>query len=209
MEELAKSLANKMVAHVSGHGPVRAWLGGADPARFVNVQISDDVFTGEAVNMRGEINYLSSWHETKHLFAAIVTWWPLFKTDEWARLKIDGNVFFSSRCLVGNVHNSGQQEATLGKDERLRKVPKYNDSRVYFIKSKNMGMVKIGTTRSGVESRLDALQTGSADVLELVKDVPGSFDRERSIHDVLAIFRSHGEWFHYTNEVKNYIQEVK
>lgn len=66
---------------------------------------------------------------------------------------------------------------------------------VYFIASPETGRVKIGYTSKSPETRLKNLQTGSPTELKLMCFQPGTRDDEQRLHELLAEFRLHGEWF--------------
>lgn len=65
----------------------------------------------------------------------------------------------------------------------------------YFIRACRSGLVKIGCASNPV-ARLKELQTGSPEKLELVGVIPDAGQAgERELHELLAPYRSHGEWF--------------
>lgn len=55
-------------------------------------------------------------------------------------------------------------------------------------------LVKIGRAKD-VGSRVKALQTGSAELLRVIRRIP--FDCERQLHLRFAAQRAHGEWFRF------------
>lgn len=65
---------------------------------------------------------------------------------------------------------------------------------IYFIKAVNSGAIKIGVSNDP-RRRLDTMQTGSAEPLELLGVLPGQFEEERRLHEMLKRHRIHGEWF--------------
>lgn len=67
---------------------------------------------------------------------------------------------------------------------------------VYFIQAGTDGPVKIGTALS-VQSRLSALQSGNAELLNLLATTPGGFLEEMALHRALARFRYRAEWFRW------------
>lgn len=78
---------------------------------------------------------------------------------------------------------------------------------VYFISDGEY--VKIGHTTSSVLKRLKALQTGHPKALEIIKIIPGRFDLEQKIHSDLAEYRCEGEWFLFTQFVREYIDSIQ
>ena len=72
----------------------------------------------------------------------------------------------------------------------------------YFILAPVLNKVKIGKAHK-VSERLDHLQTGSPELLQLLRVVP--FD-EREMHELFKRFRVHREWFEYTGELKAFVE---
>jgi hypothetical protein len=64
---------------------------------------------------------------------------------------------------------------------------------VYFIQGGDR--VKVGWSRD-VPRRLAQLQTASSEALKLLGTLPGTRERERAIHRMLAAIHVRGEWFH-------------
>lgn len=77
---------------------------------------------------------------------------------------------------------------------------------VYAIRG--AGLVKIGRAVAP-ELRLDALQSGSPVMLELVGYVAGGHKHERELHDRFREYRSHGEWFREEGEVSEWVERVR
>lgn len=78
---------------------------------------------------------------------------------------------------------------------------------IYFVLSRAIGLVKIGQAKDP-EARMQAMQTGSADFLELL----GSIDRPDAFESVLHLYfadlHAHHEWFHFTGVVKEAIPSL-
>jgi hypothetical protein len=69
------------------------------------------------------------------------------------------------------------------------------DGWIYLIACEHPLSVKIGFTTKHPRARLKQLQTGNPNKLKLIGWFPGSLQTERDIHDSMAEFRLHGEWF--------------
>lgn len=65
---------------------------------------------------------------------------------------------------------------------------------IYFIRAVNSGTIKIGVSNDP-KRRLDSMQTGSPEPLELLGVLPGGMDEEKRLHQKFARSRIHGEWF--------------
>jgi len=74
---------------------------------------------------------------------------------------------------------------------------------IYFLGAAPVNLIKIGFS-SAPEERLKALRLLSPVSLEIVGMIPGFAEREREIHAQFEHLRSHGEWFHATEELKQF-----
>lgn len=77
---------------------------------------------------------------------------------------------------------------------------------VYFILAPEVNLVKIGRTNDHPDFRFEVLATMSPVKLTMLGAIHGRSDHERALHDVFRMHRSHGEWFHYRDELSVYIQ---
>lgn len=69
---------------------------------------------------------------------------------------------------------------------------------VYFIRSGETGLVKIGWTAGDAEKRLKDLQTGNGESLRLLMQTPGTQRDEKALHRRYAEYHVRGEWFRLT-----------
>lgn len=84
---------------------------------------------------------------------------------------------------------------------------------VYLIRSEG-GLYKIGaTTAKNVQRRIGSLQTGSAQKLELVHNIPtghySPFSLESLLHRRFARQRTRGEWFELNDSDVEYLKELR
>lgn len=79
---------------------------------------------------------------------------------------------------------------------------------VYFVQAANLRLIKIGVTLD-VGDRLKTLRVGSPDQLELIGAMrrPDAEDIERRLHARFRQHRSHGEWFHPSEEILALVAE--
>ena len=81
---------------------------------------------------------------------------------------------------------------------------------IYFVKSGDY--VKIGLS-SNIKERLTDLQTGNPEPLELLYSYPIKKHKPINIEQAHHYrFRKHhhyNEWFHLSDEIKNYIEKIK
>ncbi|MFD0929638.1 GIY-YIG nuclease family protein [Methylophilus glucosoxydans] len=77
---------------------------------------------------------------------------------------------------------------------------------VYFIEAVGLTRVKIGYSASP-ESRLKQLTTGSPVTLRIHAKMPGNQAMEREIHSRFSHLKVENEWFHFTNEIAEYIKK--
>lgn len=87
-----------------------------------------------------------------------------------------------------------------------RRAAQCAESFVYFIRSGEHGLIKIGRALD-VEARLRSLQTGSGEVLRLLLAIPPGGPREDELHARFAEHRRHGEWFDPAPELLAFIEE--
>lgn len=77
-------------------------------------------------------------------------------------------------------------------------------SKIYFLKAGDS--IKIGTTNSTfIRDRISALQTGNPIKIELLGVMLGGTSVERKLHEKFSKFRRSGEWFYYSDEIKEFI----
>lgn len=80
---------------------------------------------------------------------------------------------------------------------------------IYFIRAISGGPVKIGIATNPWK-RLDALQDGSPEVLEILHYFHGAeLADEKSLHARFAHLNYRGEWFHPAPELLAYIESLK
>ena len=77
--------------------------------------------------------------------------------------------------------------------------------KIYFIRAEN-NTLKIGTTYSVIK-RLKAIQMCCPYKLEVIGVIYGGYVLEKQIHKDLEAFKTHGEWFELTDEVKEYLKK--
>lgn len=80
------------------------------------------------------------------------------------------------------------------------------DEIVYFLRAGEF--IKIGKATGSPDSRIAQLKTGCPFPIEVVGTMAGGFDEERALHRRFAAIRAHGEWFHATPELIDFIAEV-
>jgi hypothetical protein len=78
---------------------------------------------------------------------------------------------------------------------------------IYFIEAVGQDRIKIGKA-DDPKARLRQLQTGSSVELRLLGATADQASREAEIHAAFAFERIHGEWFHATQRLREYIARV-
>ena len=80
---------------------------------------------------------------------------------------------------------------------------------IYFIKSRSMNAIKIGYTSGSAHKRLEALQTGCPDRLDLLGTMPGGMADEKATHYRFKDLHIRGEWFTSAPELTTFIADHK
>jgi hypothetical protein len=93
------------------------------------------------------------------------------------------------------------------REARLHHRRRHRKSYVYFIAA-GRGAVKIGFAHD-VESRLQALQTSSAEELVLLHYMEGTTADERRLHEKFAELRIRGEWFRHEGFLAEFIVTLR
>ena len=77
---------------------------------------------------------------------------------------------------------------------------------IYFLLSEKLDAVKIGFTRNNdMKVRLRDCQTWSPHEYDVLKVVEGTMLEERQLHRRFAKDKIRGEWFKYSEALKDYI----
>jgi hypothetical protein len=77
---------------------------------------------------------------------------------------------------------------------------------VYFIEAVGLSRVKIGYSEDP-ENRLKQLLTGSPVALQIFAKMPGNQPMEKEIHARFLHLKVENEWFHFTDEIKVYVEK--
>jgi len=81
---------------------------------------------------------------------------------------------------------------------------------IYFIFSKEVNRIKIGFTKEDdVEKRLRGIQGQCATFLTVIGTTLGTVADEYALHKKFRKYHSHNEWFNMSDEIREYIQEIK
>lgn len=76
---------------------------------------------------------------------------------------------------------------------------------IYFVQGEITRRIKIGFTTRFIHSRLGSLQIGSPDKLIFRGAHPGDERTEYGLHQRFRGAHSHGEWFHETDDLSQYV----
>jgi hypothetical protein len=78
---------------------------------------------------------------------------------------------------------------------------------VYFIEAEQVNRIKIGICNGLADSRLAALQCGSPVKLNLLLQISGGRKMEKRLHRKFSKFSSHGEWFDFSDSIRDFISK--
>jgi hypothetical protein len=76
---------------------------------------------------------------------------------------------------------------------------------IYFIQEGNAGPIKIGFAIDPWK-RIEQIQIGNSEKLNMLRTIPGNKKREREIHKLLSAYKKRGEWYEPTIEVIEFIK---
>lgn len=79
---------------------------------------------------------------------------------------------------------------------------------VYFVQGENGGPIKIGYS-ADIADRMVQLQRESISRLNVLLLIPGSFNKETSLHKQFAEYQLQGEWFEPVPELLEEIEYLK
>ena len=79
--------------------------------------------------------------------------------------------------------------------------------RVYFIEAIGLGKIKIGRTKGDPMERMRSLSTGSPCELRLLGHIDGHDGTEKELHRRFSHIRMSREWFHGTQELREFIEK--
>ena len=74
---------------------------------------------------------------------------------------------------------------------------------IYLIVNRKENICKIGYSNNP-KKRLNELQVGNSNELQLLKTIEGNQQQEAILHSLFFDFNLRGEWFIYSNEIKKY-----
>jgi hypothetical protein len=123
------------------------------------------------------------------------------KAAEWAFLELGTRIYrqldkkdVSPKELFLQLFDTSQ-----GSDVGMKRAK----GNVYLISCEATGTCKIGYS-TDVPQRLKALQAANATPLLLRGMIPGSIQKERSLHKKFSQHRLEGEWFSQVDEITEY-----
>lgn len=105
----------------------------------------------------------------------------------------DPDVLMLPRRQLTEIFLRSQEVFDPGYSKRPHRYTRYSPM-VYFIRSGDTGHIKIGLSGNPYK-RLDQLQTGQHEPLELLLYFPGDKTVEKFIHGICKNLRYGGEWF--------------
>ena len=78
-------------------------------------------------------------------------------------------------------------------------------SKVYFVSGDDQ-FIKIGFT-TDLKKRIASLNTASPRALRVRLVLDGSLELEQELHTKFSRYRANGEWFHFSEEIRQYIED--
>lgn len=105
-------------------------------------------------------------------------------------------------CRPWAVHK-GKERVNM--NARINYNKNTHTASIYFILAEEVGRVKIGIT-TNIRARMYDLQNSSPVELKLIALFENkTFEDERFLHAVFSDYRIRGEWFRYSDEIKDFL----
>lgn len=123
-----------------------------------------------------------------------------FELGVWASIRDDLEAEIRRRIHARELERAERESTALLDEIDTRE----RSAVVYFIRNRDTGAVKIGTT-GNITARLNALRLQGGLDLELLGTVSGGRDVEGGLHRLFAVHRVRGEWFNPAPEILDYI----
>lgn len=79
---------------------------------------------------------------------------------------------------------------------------------VYFLKSKQTKLIKIGTTKN-LKTRMMTIESAGGHDLDVLLLLRGYFDIEKTLHEKFASSRVKGEWFQASPKILEFVKKAK
>lgn len=98
------------------------------------------------------------------------------------------------------------EETKRAMEKHRRKIDKKKKDVVYFIFFEELRVVKIGYTNN-IQNRFKNLRVAIPGNLEILGVISGDTVLEKKLHRAFRKYKMRGEWFFYSQELKNYIEE--
>ncbi len=114
-------------------------------------------------------------------------------TKEWRKKEREWDKHLMSIGVFSNRSRGAERKKSVRHPRTL-----------YFISDGNY--IKIGIANN-VEERIKQLQTGNPNKLFIVSQFENRGQLEKAIHKKFSHLHVGGEWFQYTNEIKEYLNE--
>lgn len=131
---------------------------------------------------------------------------PYYKDKNW----LYNSYIINEVSIFDMADNSSVSPNTILQWLKYYKIPicPIDDSCIYFLLSKDTNRVKIGfSTRLSIRIKDLILMNGSD--LELIAYKLGSQSDEAELHRMFISDRLYGEWFNYSENIKNYIESLE
>ena len=122
--------------------------------------------------------------------------------DEWDYDKINFTDFYLN--LVSLLKTKPIIPELKEKKESPNSLKQNFGNEVYFVQNTETKKIKIGITKN-LKSRLSALQTSTAEKLEVIGTMSGGEPLEKELHERFAADRLSGEWFNDSIEIYRFL----
>ncbi len=186
--EFAKSFTN---SNWQKHVDPAKWYGQEEIARLLGVDVHDIACAMQVDIIRSKLRDNEWYAKGDDLL-------------EWGEPAMLADEVFA---LFDLTHPSWNTEVAKPAPAPVQEPPPPLEPVIYFARCGEY--IKIGFTRGKAQQRLKGLSTANPLPVELVATTPGGQDLERELHQRFNAFHWSGEWFVFSDPIREYIASLE
>lgn len=137
---------------------------------------------------------------------------PMWRNAEYnvpealAAINADGR--YADKYTISHAYRALGPRGVMAGRRRLPEGAKTTRGYIYFALAEKAGSVKIGYSAKPWK-RMGTLSTSNHEELQCIFTMRGTTRQEKALHRKFAEFRKRGEWFEYSQPIKQFIAEKR